>query len=123
MSLVPSITVDAASAVPPSFVAPADACVTVIVCAPTASALSDASVEKPSACPPVASRIAVSAATAAVPLVKMLPERTLPAVASRSTLKVRLPTDEPMPAETDDRVRVRRRRGERLPRDLRGDRA
>ena len=50
---------------PPSFVAPADACVTVIVWLPTASASSDASVEKPSAWPPVARRIAVSAATGA----------------------------------------------------------
>ena len=81
-------------------VAPADACVTAMAWAPTASALSDARVEKPSAWPPVASRIALSAATAALPLVKMFPERTLPAAASRSTLKVRLPTDAPVPADT-----------------------
>ena len=43
------MTVEPASAESPLFVAALDACVTVIVCAPIASASSDLNVEKPSA--------------------------------------------------------------------------
>ena len=48
----------------------------------------------------MASRIAAFAVTGAAVLANTLPERTLPAVASASTLNVRLPVDVPVPAET-----------------------
>ena len=100
VSLVPSIVVEAPSALAPTLSAPADACVTAIVCAPIGSDASDANVEKPSDWPPVASRIAAFAVTGAAVLAKTLAERTLPAVASPSTVKLRFPVEVPFPAET-----------------------
>ena len=62
MSFVPSMTVEPASAESPLFVAALDACDTVIVCAPSASASSDLNVENPSAWPPAATNTDACAA-------------------------------------------------------------
>ena len=49
VSLVPSIVVDAPSALPPTLIAPAEACVTAMVWFPIESEASEARVENPSA--------------------------------------------------------------------------
>jgi hypothetical protein len=100
VSLVPSITVEVARAPLPTLSAPADAWVTAIVWLPSVTDGSDANVEKPMACPPVASRIAEFEVSGAAVLAKTLAERTLPAVASWSTVNERFPVDVPVPADT-----------------------
>ncbi len=71
-----------------------------IECAPFASASSDLNVEKPSACPPAATNTELWAAIVVVVLVMMFVERTLPALASASTVNDSVPLKLPLPALT-----------------------
>ena len=99
-SLLPSITVDPASVEPPFFVAALDAWDTVMVCLPNASKSSDLRVEIPSAPPPAATNIDACAATDVVVLVIVFVDRTLPTLASWSTVNDSVPLKLPFPAVT-----------------------
>src|SRR5439155_21250471 len=67
---------------------------------PSASAAFDAKVEKPSAPPPAATNSEAADGIVVVVPLMVLAERTLPAAASWSTVKVSVPPNVPEPAVT-----------------------
>ncbi len=94
------MTVDPANAESPLFDAALEACDTVIVCEPSASASSDLNVENPSARPPAATNTEFPAAMSVVVPVMTFVERMLPALASALMLNESVPLNVPVPAET-----------------------
>ena len=108
---------------PPTFSAPAEACVTVIVWFPIESDASEARVENPSACPPVASRIAAFAVTGAAVLAKTLRRADAPGGGQRVDAEREVAGRRSGAGRDRDRVLVRRRRDERVPRGRRRERA